>query len=395
VSFARLKQHALYHAVRTRNRLRRLEWDLLTPGELERRVLASSLLWQKSYPFAGARGRTGEPAIDAAIDAESGRQQLAYVTRCSGDFVVEPRYGYVVEKPLGLIDLSMPYAEWSRDPGRDHLIGFPSPANVALGLVGKGRIVREDRVISLRFLWEDNYFHFLNDILPRLKMADDAGISRDVPVVIGERLARQAFFQTSFSDGTMNGRRIIVQDRSTFVAAKEVVLIRPLSLTRDNLVYVADLLGAAPEPEGNRRLFLTRSKSRGRYVANLPDLVPVLARFGVEVVDADGLTLGQQVELFGSAEVVVGIHGAGLGNLIFRRNAECALIEIFPPEEISLWFPWLAYQLGFTYTALSGYSDEPVVQRMQPFKVDPQRLAAKLEQVVSQAAQRELAVIAG
>ncbi|MGI9146801.1 MAG: glycosyltransferase family 61 protein [Chloroflexota bacterium] len=283
----------------------------------------------------------------------------------------------MIERPLRLIDLSMPFSEWSRDPARRHLIGFPSVTGVVVALMGRRPMVYQERVLSLRFYWEDNYFHFLNDILPRLRLATSQGISKDIPVVVGKKLASQKFFQTAFPEGTVDGRRVIVQ-RNAFVAAREVVFARPASNDKEDLAFVADLLGAPPCPQGDARIFVTRSRSRGRHIVNLDELLPVLERFGFEVVEADTLTMPEQVRLFSSAALIAGIHGAGLGNMIFRRNAACAILEIVPPGETSTWFRHMAGRLEFAYCAIPGYADGRTLNRYQPFKVRPQALEVAL-----------------
>jgi len=380
---------ATHLAVLARNRLRRLEWDLLMPADLPRRVRGQCATWQERNPDANGHVAAKNLRIGELIDQASFEGRLSYFCRYVGDCLIEPRYGYVIERPLRLIDLSMPFSEWSNDPRLSHLIGFPSVISVILALAGRRKILYEERVLSLRFYWEDNYFHFLKDVLPRIRMANDYGVPKDIPVVVGRKLAAQKFFQSAFPDGTIDGRRVIFQG-DAFVAAKEVVFARPSSDSIDDLDYVADLLGAPTAPHGSRRIFVTRAKPRGRYIVNLHELLPILERYGVEVVDTDRLTVAEQVRLFSSAELVVGIHGAGLVNMIFRRNASCAILEIFPPREPSTWFPRLAKRLEFGYRALYGYTDGPIVHRMQPFKVRPEQFEQRLQGLIRQECRQNL-----
>ena len=48
---------------------------------------------------------------------------------------------------------------------------------------------------------------------------------------------------------------------------------------------------------------------------NEEDILPVLARHGVEKVVLEQLSFAEQVRLLGSASVLVGNHGAGLANM--------------------------------------------------------------------------------
>jgi hypothetical protein len=374
---AELRLKATYLAVRTRNRLRRQVWDSLTPRTIDRHVRAQCTTWAERRPLALVQPGTGESRIDAAIHRASSELAVEYLCRYQGDCLLEPRYGYVVDRPLRLIYLSMPFSELSTQSEHDHLIGFPSILSLAMARLGRRPTIRQDQVISLRFYWEHNYFHFMTDVLPKLRLANENGIPKDVPVVVGTRLAMQPFFKAAFPGGTVDGHPVIVQDNE-FIAASEVVFARPNTYSRDNAMFVADLLGAHRAAPGRRRILINRAKSRGRYIINLPELIPVLKRFDVEVVDTDTLSLSEQIDLFAATELIVAIHGAGLANMIFRRDAPCTVVEIFPPTENALYFTRLARALQFEYRALSGYPDGPVFDRRQPFLVDP----AALEQTL-------------
>jgi len=328
------------------------------------------------------RGHSGDPRLDAAVDAASEDWRVSYLTRYRGDCLIEPRYGYVIDTPLNLLAESMPYSDWSKDPERWHLIGFPSVVGVLSAQAGRRPIDRHDRVLSLRFYWEDNYFHFLNDILPRLRMAREQEIPLDVPVVVGERLAKQKFFLEVFPDGLVDGRPMIVQS-GAYIAAEEILVACPEPCSRKNFTYVANMMGGPCCPRGNRRIFVDRAQSRGRYIRNMEELRGALRRCDVEVVDPESMSLHDQAAMFASSEFISGIHGAGLGNMIFRRSAPTAVLEIFQPLEAPPWFAHMASELGYSYDALSGYSNERMYHRMQPFFVNPDHFEEKLVKLLA------------
>jgi hypothetical protein len=376
-SRAELNHRALHRAVVIRNHARRLQWKLLAHSGQRDRVQTEYIARDGGYPFSGVHGASGDPRLDSAVDAAALEYRVSYLARYRGQCFIEPRYGYVIDKPVHLLQGSMPYSDWSRDPARWHLIGFPSMWGILRADMGRRPVRYEEKLLSLRFYWEDNYFHFLNDILPRLRMAREHGVPDDVPVVVGRRLAKQQFFMEAFPDGVVDGRRMIVQD-DAYLAADEIIVACPEVCSRENFSYVADMLGGSPCPAGTRRIFVDRAPSRGRYIHNMQDLQPALRRHGVEVVDPESMSLREQAELFGSSELISGIHGAGLGNMLFRRSAPTVLLEIFQPLEAPPWFAHMAAELGYTYDALSGYAEERMYHRMQPFSVDPDLFEEKL-----------------
>jgi hypothetical protein len=365
--------------VTIRNRSRRALWNLFTRRAVRERLAQSSVLRTTEHPFAELATHTGDDEVDRRLHAEAQLAHESWCYRHRGDLLIEPRYGYVVDR-LHLLDESMPGSERSRERDWRNLIGFPALAPVVAARLGRRAVEHVDAAISLRFLWEDNYFHFLCDVLPRLYVATSCGIPLDVPVVVG-RMAERPFFREICPHGTLDGRRVIEQgDR--FVRADEVVLIRPPA-DYESLAFTADLLGAPERPAGTRRLFLTRAPERRRNVSNLEDLLPALDEFGFELVDADDLTVAEQVELFSSAEFISGIHGAGLANMICRRGAPCAVLEIFPPNEAFGYFTHLSARLGFGYDAIAGYALERHFDRRQPFLVEPASFRRKLAAVVA------------
>jgi hypothetical protein len=213
-------------------------------------------------------------------------------------------------------------------------------------------------------------------------MAREHEVPVDIPVLVGARLAKQRFFLEAFPDGLVDGRRMIVQ-RDAYIAADEIIVTCPEPCSRENFAYVADMMGGPPCPNGRRRIFVDRAQTRGRYIRNMTDLRASLRRCDVEVVEPESMTLREQAEMFAGSEFISGIHGAGLGNMIFRRSAPSALLEIFQPLEAPPWFAHMANELGYCYDAVSGYSNERMYHRMQPFFVDPDQFEEKLVKLLA------------
>ncbi|MGV3548381.1 glycosyltransferase family 61 protein [Rhizobium sp.] len=73
------------------------------------------------------------------------------------------------------------------------------------------------------------------------------------------------------------------------------------------------------------RLGSTRSP---RYEASLAD---ALAELGVDAVRLETMSLTEQVDLFASADCVIGFHGAGFTNMMFSKR-DVTLVELFTKE---------------------------------------------------------------
>ncbi|MEN9919207.1 MAG: hypothetical protein RL662_1643, partial [Bacteroidota bacterium] len=79
-----------------------------------------------------------------------------------------------------------------------------------------------------------------------------------------------------------------------------------------------------------------------------------LDAFGFESVDTEGMTLLEQIQLFSNSKVVIGIHGAGLANIIYRFGRPLHVIEIFPSNFIPDHYKIISELLDYSYTRVIG-----------------------------------------
>lgn len=96
---------------------------------------------------------------------------------------------------------------------------------------------------------------------------------------------------------------------------------------------IFDLLGRIPCRGFGRdsvRVFVSRKSARFRRILNENELLSALRPLGFQFVSLEELSFSEQVNLFRSAEVVIGPHGAGLANLVFSDNC-LFVMEIFSP----------------------------------------------------------------
>jgi hypothetical protein len=103
---------------------------------------------------------------------------------------------------------------------------------------------------------------------------------------------------------------------------------------------VAALTGLATEPTGRRRrIHCSREAMRYRHVSNAGALEGLLERHGFETVYPEQLSIGEQIELFASAEAVLALHGSALTNIVFSPPGTTVIelqAEQFNPGGI----PW-------------------------------------------------------
>lgn len=176
--------------------------------------------------------------------------------------------------------------------------------------------------------------------------------TRKFPILVDPELARTRFFQEIIARGTLAGRNWVPHD--TLFRIDRLIVPVHGSFHEDTPVRLQRLLGSGPLP-GDRRIFLTRGKNRKRSLANEDEIASQLSgSYGFEVVDAETLSVEEQILLFGSASVVVAVHGAGLTNMLHRAGADARIVELFPSDFIHVQFAWLSRAAGFEWRAVVG-----------------------------------------
>lgn len=79
------------------------------------------------------------------------------------------------------------------------------------------------------------------------------------------------------------------------------------------------------------RVYVARFQSRRRPISNEQEVCRLVRRYGFEIIEAERLSVVEQIRLFAEVDHVVAPHGAGLANLMFARR--CASVtEIFQAD---------------------------------------------------------------
>lgn len=109
-------------------------------------------------------------------------------------------------------------------------------------------------------------------------------------------------------------------------------------------------LGASELDRRYRRVYISRARSV-RSFANEVEVESMMARLGYEIVYAEELTVAEQARVFGSADIIVAPHGAGLTNLVFCR-AGVRIVELFPDNYVKPDFYLRSKHIGVSYRGM-------------------------------------------
>ena len=261
--------------------------------------------------------------------------------------IIEPEYGWAITGINKLVYYSLGVSRtW-----------FQQKPSIFRYLTRKNSIAIS-KVISLRDTGEENYFHFYNDVLSKLFFLQQHGIKvQEIPIVISGKLWEKEYFKFFLQHSSfLKTLNWTVQQRDQYIQCDSAIFCKPITHQKELWSIILSPFKDLPVHANNKKIFLTRSKERLRFIENTDEVEAIVKKFGFAIIDTDNLSMKEQITLFSAAEFLVGIHGAGLTNMAFCRGG-CRVLELFPPPD-SGYLPYhyimLAKMSGFYYRALIG-----------------------------------------
>lgn len=180
----------------------------------------------------------------------------------------------------------------------------------------------------------DNYYHWMNDLLPRLAVLAKSGIDLDsIDHFVVSRL-KHPFHHESLQAFGIDESRIIICQKNEYVTGDEVIVpcfgSNSLGLSQGKWApeFLNSTFGPDVKPEQTSRLYISRGSEGARGIGNEAELIQFLESVDFTIVRAEGLSIREQAAMFASAKVVMGPHGAGFSNIAFCQPETC-VIELF------------------------------------------------------------------
>lgn len=298
----------------------------------------------KLRPFVKYGSYEGNSIIGDSFAKYSSYEQMEYICKVTEATLVEPRYGFVVTKEGRYFKESLPYCDDASTPP-PFLLDERCDRN----------LLHLNEAISIRYGW-NNYWHFLNDAIGTLLFLHDQGCSMDIPIIVPEQALHCHFVREVLNNHVyFKGLNFVFQSSNQWIECKSIWFGKVLPNTKDNLLNVNRVIDIKDSPTERiyEKIFLTRRGGR-RPLSNVARIENIAAKLGFTVVDTTQLNVTVQKKLFASAKTIVGLHGAGLANLMFSYGSARKVLEIFPGSSIPPHYYWLSRELGYDYRAIYG-----------------------------------------
>lgn len=329
---------------------RRLYWETAVPR------LPGAQTWRfgrsENVPRVDAIDAVAKPTLGHLLAAHSFRTRTPFVTRLGEAWLVG-KYASPVTMDGRLILSAF------RDEPR--MLGLERHPDLLAWLRTP---VRVSALPDLENVWpmvnrlQTNYYHWLIEWCGRLELIeayrDETGctpkllIPLNAPKFVRESLTLLGFGPESWIPWPENSaprkvRRLVLPSlRESDVTAAPSVLrwLRPR--------FMAAAEAGAEQPD--RVIYLSRPREGWRSVLNDEEIADWFRSEGHEVLQPHRFPLTEQIRRFSRASLVVGLHGAGLTNILFAPGA--ALLELTGDYGDGVYFG-MAARLGQTYDALS------------------------------------------
>ncbi|AZQ62236.1 glycosyltransferase family 61 protein [Flammeovirga pectinis] len=174
--------------------------------------------------------------------------------------------------------------------------------------------------------WSYGYFHWFTDVIPRLIMANE--VDDSYPILLPNSLAKFTFVEESLSiinqkaifyDSTINNNveDLLITSHTAHTGNYNKVIIEKV---RD-LFTINFNTKIAPF----RKVFISREKAPRRKISNESAVQEVLLKNEIEIHYFEDYSLQKQIQIIVETSVLIGLHGAGLTNMLFMKKGGTVL----------------------------------------------------------------------
>lgn len=234
----------------------------------------------------------------------------------------------------------------------------------------------------ISFGWSNNnYFHFLREAIPKLRLFAKAGVQYDKLYAPMSRPYHREMLEIFGIDT----KKVIPESFHAHVQGDVVYVPNHQQAVRDEeMQFLFEVAASQPwskvKQEPRKRVYVSRGRMKVRNCLNENEFMSKLEPLGFERHYLEMMSVRQQIELFQQADVIMGPHGAGLVNMVFAPRGT-KVIELATPYRPYNCFAELAAACGHSFYQHVGRPvDGNIVTEESNLKVDVASLIDFLHQ---------------
>ncbi|MEV7398348.1 glycosyltransferase 61 family protein [Aeromicrobium sp. NPDC092404] len=234
----------------------------------------------------------------------------------------------------------------------------------------------------------NSYYHFLLDVLPRWGVFEESMPGREPDAIHVPSTTR--YHRELLALSGLDRLPVIEASRSTAVRARHLLVPSPANpmevAPRGMVEWVRRTFPAVETADKPKRIFVTRTGGRNtRRLIEEPELWPELEGRGFVRIDPGAMSVRDQIDHFAAADVIVGIHGAALTNLVFAKPG-VSVLELFTSTYVKHCFWAITDSIeGASYRYLIGGEPRPAGELsgiQADISLDPKRVLAAVDDLL-------------
>ena len=292
------------------------------------------------------------PKIHPLLATNPISYRSTWVAKFKGLRVFGPTVSAVDEGGALLADVSVEWGRKAEENWAFRRLLLPKPQPVS------------GRTLVLASTGGDTYFHWITDVLPRLGLARRGGYdpaSFDWVLVNG---LTHPFQEETLEHIGISKNRCLSFHKTELAYEMEEALLPSLpgvpGVVPPETVEFLQSTFPTKKIGAGRKLFIGRGGAEHRALIHEGKIAAMLSERGFESVDCGKMSVQEQANIFGSAEVVVGAHGAALTNLVFCRPGTL-VVELFSPAYVNPCYRDLCVAAGLRHAAVIGNGEDWVL----------------------------------
>ena len=214
-----------------------------------------------------------------------------------------------------------------------------------LNIIDKGSWVIDDK--------SQNYFHWMTDVLSRIKLIPNNELN-EYPILVPKEFLLESFisetlellnipYKTYDIDKKVKINHLLVTSHAAPAGNYNNQLIHKVS--KD----LKEKSKNQVEKTYPKKIWLSRKNQDRRVLLNEEDVTKYLSEKGYEVIYPESISISEQINLFNNAEIVISLHGASLTNIMhMNTNKKILEIRIFSDKVRNAFFS-LASEFDLSY----------------------------------------------
>lgn len=176
-----------------------------------------------------------------------------------------------------------------------------------------------DKAIYILPRWGVCYFHWLTDALPRLLVSEDRENNHTKNSIVLPQYFHGPHCKFIPESLKLLGYQVHWFDKKIFV--RELILPSYTAATgnynKEIINILRDRFLSGKQCSPYRNIFISRGNAKKRKIVNENEVIELMKLYNYEIHFFEDYTLEKQIEIMSQTKNLVGLHGAGLTNMLF------------------------------------------------------------------------------